>query len=168
MEEVKLKPIKLTGSLPNILRLQLGIEYMCTLNQDVPDSIVNGTTGILRKICYDSKLKPILIFLELNDDSGKKKMSESLNIIKLHQASPNCVPFSKIKRSCPVGKDSSLSIQREQYSWVPSKGLTINKSQGSTYDEVTVSLYRECEFKATKAQLLKNPKATVIRNMYID
>ena len=63
LEEFKLKPIKLTGQLPNILRLQLGIEYMCTLNQDVPDSIVNGTTGILRKICYDSKLKPFLIFL---------------------------------------------------------------------------------------------------------
>ena len=51
---------------------------------------------------------------------------------------------------------------------MPSEGLTVNKSQGSTYDEVTVSLYRECEFKATKAQLLKNPNVTVIRNMYID
>ena len=169
LEKFKTLSLKETCQLPFMLKLQLEIEYICTVNQDVPDSIVNGSTGILKKIAYDSAKKPSLIFFEFNDQTAQKKKAESQQIIKSFKVGPNCVPFSKIKRSVPVNsQNTALSIQREQYSWVPSEALTICKSQGSTYEEVTIGLYRECEYKVTKKEMLKGIKKSTLKMMYLN
>ena len=70
LENTKSLPTKDTDGLPNSVLLKVGAIYMISLNVDVADGLFNGSTGVLKKICFgtrgDNQI-PIRVFMEFDD-----------------------------------------------------------------------------------------------------
>ena len=72
-----------TQGLPYELFLKLGARYLMTLNNDTLDGLVNGATGLLRKIVYGTQSDtlervPCILWIEFDDPTvGKDKRAKS-------------------------------------------------------------------------------------------
>ena len=72
-----------TQGLPYELFLKLGARYLMTLNNDIQDGLVNGATGLLKKIVYGTKSDslervPCILWIEFDDPTvGKDKRAKS-------------------------------------------------------------------------------------------
>ena len=172
LKKFKLLPLEKSAQLPYELHLKISIRYMCTINIDLIDGIVNGSTGILKKISYDTNGNASIIWIEFPDKTGTNKMKKFQELINLQQVDSNWVPFYKEQRSIQVRKEpSTLTIQRTQFPYHPSEGITIFKSQGGTFKEVTVTLYHKSKERLTKNEINKNNNTTSRKKpelIYID
>ena len=125
-----------TQGLPSVVELKTGIRYMITVNIDVSDGLVNGVSGILKKIDLSSNRTPVLLWFDFErPDIGQiarqrfKQSDLTLTPIEL-QSKPF---FVKLDRQL-------ISVKRIQFPVRPSEAITIHKSQGQTYDQVVVHL----------------------------
>ena len=72
-----------TQGLPYELFLKLGTRYLMTLKNDIQDGLVNGATGLLKKIVYGSNTGslarlPCILWMEFDDPTvGKDKRAKS-------------------------------------------------------------------------------------------
>jgi hypothetical protein len=70
--------------LPSITNLKVGAKYMMTLNVEVFDGLVNGATGILKKISYgqssNGTKNPIAAWISFPESETKKSISSICRI----------------------------------------------------------------------------------------
>ena len=125
-----------TQGLPSNIILKTGIRYMITVNIDVSDGLVNGTSGVLKKIDCSTNDSPLLLWFDFErKDIGIKARSSYKN-------SNQCLtPIERVSKSFYLKFDRQLyNIYRSQFPIRPSEAITIHKSQGQTYDQVVIHL----------------------------
>ena len=125
-----------TQGLPTTIILKTGIRYMITVNIDVSDGLVNGTSGVLRKIDCSTNNTPLLLWFDFErQDIGIKARNSYKN-------SNQCLtPIERVSKSFYLKFDRQLyNIYRSQFPIRPSEAITIHKSQGQTYDQVVIHL----------------------------
>lgn len=132
-----------TYGLDYVLDLKIDIRYMLTININTHDGLVNGATGILRKIDFDDNNNPKTVYIEFDNShvgaETRKKNNEQFTPIFL------CTKLFQYKNKIDV------KISRNQFPLIAAEGITIHKSQGSTYTMIVVHLDRKT--KLTRAAL---------------
>ena len=149
-----LKQLKVsdTQGLPYELYLKLAARYLMTLNCDIQDGLVNGSTGLLKKIVYGTKSGslervPCILWMEFDDPTvGKDKRAKSQHrYLRDSTIQRNWTPIGLETRRFQRGKGvSSYQIVRKQFPFIVAEGLTIHKSQGDTYDCVGLHIEYVC------------------------
>ena len=137
-----------TQGLPYDLFLKLGARYLMTLNNDIQDGLVNGATGLLKKIVYGTKSGslervPCILWMEFDDPTvGKDKRAKSQHrYLRDSTIQRNWTPIGLETRRFQRGKGvSSYKIVRKQFPFIVAEALTIHKSQGDTYDCVALHI----------------------------
>ena len=132
-----------TYGLPLEINLKISGKYMITANVDVEDGLVNGATGTLMKISYgkiNGKRIAVRLWILFEDENiGKNTREKWSNFSKKYDIDSKFTPLEMVTRSIQIGKKSSqLKVIRKQFPVVPSAAITIHKSQGDTYNCVTV------------------------------
>lgn len=110
---------------------------MVTNNIDTKDGLVNGATGILKKLdfhitSYGKKI-PIIAWIDFNDENIGKKTR-----IKARCQDNILTPIRLIQRSFQYKKKKDATVIRQQFPLIPAEGMTVHKSQGSTFKTVAV------------------------------
>lgn len=127
----------------DVLDLKIDIRYMLTININTHDGLFNGATGILRKIDFDDNNNPKTVYIEFDNShvgaETRKKNNEQFTPIFL------CTKLFQYKNKIDV------KISRTQFPLIAAEGITIHKSQGSTYTMIVVHLDRKT--KLTRAAL---------------
>ena len=119
-----------------------------TLNNDIQDGLVNGATGLLKKIVYDTKSDslervPYILWMEFDDPTvGKDRRAKFQHrYLRDSTIERNWTPIGLETRRFQRGKGvSSYKIVRKQFPFIVAEALTIHKSQGDTYDCVVVHI----------------------------
>ena len=137
------RSIRDTYGLPKSLILKVGIKYMVTNNIDIPDGLVNGTTGILIDITLCHDRIEILWFDFGNETIGLFARSH----FQLRKFGQNFLtPIRKINKEINARTHSQLiKVSRKQFPIVPAEAITIHKSQGQTYDKVVIDMGRKLD-----------------------
>lgn len=138
------------------LPLALDEPYMIITNLDIPDKLVNGTVGYLRRVDFasprrgidepgtsaDTALLPARLWL----DFGENNEAGQLTSTKARQTDsvlggilPHWVPIYKRTATFPVSRNSKICCHRETFPLNLARAMTIHKSQGSTFDTVVVA-----------------------------
>jgi exonuclease III len=145
-EEVSLAA---TMGLAKSILLKVGGKYMITTNVNTADGLVNGVTGILKRIDYGrleadrsntlSTKKPLRIWVELDEERAGREARRQQSAIRRSTAAEDIwtmiVPHTTIIRR---NSKSNIQLHRTQFPVVAAEALTIHKSQGGTYDHVAV------------------------------
>ena len=125
-----------TQGLPSSVKLKTGIRYMITVNIDVSDGLVNGVSGVLKKIDLTTNSVPELLWFDFERvDIGQvaRKRFKSFD--------PTLTPIERQSKTFFYKFDRNLiSVTRNQFPIRPSEAITIHKSQGQTYNQVVVHL----------------------------
>ena len=137
-----------TQGLPYELFLKLAARYLMTLNIDIQNGLVNGATGLLKKIVYGTKSDslervPCILWMEFDDPTvGKDKRAQSQHhYLRDSTIQRNWTPIGLETRHFQRGKGvSSYRIVRKQFPFKVAEALTIHKSQGDTYNCVVVHI----------------------------
>ena len=125
-----------TQGLPSNIVLETGIRYMITVNIDVSDGLVNGTSGVLKKIDCSTNETPLLLWFDFERQDIGIKARSSYNISNQY-----LTPIERVSKSFYLKFDRQLfNIYRSQFPIRPSEAITIHKSQGQTYDQVAIHL----------------------------
>ena len=125
-----------TQGLPSVVELKTGIRYMITVNIDVNDGLVNGVSGILKKIDLSSNRTPVLLWFDFERaDIGQIARQ------RFERLDPTLTPIERQSKHFFIKFDRQLiSVRRKQFPVRPSEAITIHKSQGQTYDQVVIHL----------------------------
>ena len=114
-----------------------------TLNDDVQDGVVNGATGLLKKIVYGTKSHylervPCYLWIEFDDSTvGTDERAKSQHrYVRDSTIQINWTPIGLDTRRFQRGKAVSFyGIVRKQFPFiVPFEDITIHKNHGDTYD----------------------------------
>ena len=136
MEQISLLETAETQGLPSVLQLKTGIRYMITVNIDVYDGLVNGVSGILKKIDLASNGFINLLWFDFERvDIGQIARQ------KFNESDVTLTPIERQTKSFFIKVERQLhSVLRSQFPIRPSEAITIHKSQGQTYDQVVIHL----------------------------
>ena len=121
-------PINETSGLPKELTLCVGARVMLTINKDVEDKLVNGSTGIVRYIQGIRNNKPSgVIFVQFDNPSAGNKLKNSTYRGELK----TCVPILPETLTFRKGE---IFVTRKQFPLIVAFATTIHKAQGSTLE----------------------------------
>ena len=136
IEQISLLETTETQGLPSVVQLKTGIRYMITVNIDVCDGLVNGVSGILKKIDLTSNgFINLLRFDFEREDIGLIARQ------KFNEPDLTLTPIGRQTKSFFIKVERQLhSVLRSQFPLRPSEAITIHKSQGQTYDQVVIHL----------------------------
>jgi len=158
LEAVKSFPTAKTQGLCPSLILKTTAKYMMTVNIDTSDGLVNGASGILMDISFNTSNSPHVLWIKFIDESvGINTRAECP-----HSLDFSWTPIYKITKSFQFHSSQQITIDRKQFPVVPAEGITIHKSQGATYSKVVVhtfprmsreSLYVACSRSTSAAGL---------------
>ena len=133
-----------TYGLPSQLNLKVDARYMVTINVDTLDGIVNGNTGILKKISYGSSAKtinrPTVAWLDFQDpEVGVKTRNTYIELALKAKIARNSL-LTPILPQIRIFKCGKSQVKRIQFPLTPAEAITIHKSQGGSHDNVAVAL----------------------------
>jgi len=132
--------------LPLTVTLKIGATYMVSTNVDVPDGLINGSTEILKLIEYgttgEGQRIPIRAYMEFEDPTiGCNMRAKFSGMMQKRRINHMYTPISFEKKTLTkTGVNKNLEVVRRQIPLVSANGITITKSQGSTYKTVVVKL----------------------------
>jgi hypothetical protein len=136
-----------TMGLPRSIHFREGARYMMTSNIDTGDGLVNGVTGILKRIergahmTNSERTKPLRVWLEFEETLVGQKVRARFSALMNNRNFPaSWTPVEPISTTIKRRKNSNLQVLRKQFPLVPAEALTIHKSQGQTYPHVVVHL----------------------------
>ncbi|MEG1463193.1 MAG: ATP-binding domain-containing protein, partial [Anaerorhabdus sp.] len=144
--------------LPRILLLKIEARYMVTTNVDTSDGLVNGITGVLKKIDYgaftnnnnnntdnnnnlsSAERKPLRVWLLFDDlNVGRMARRSQTNLRNNLTLNENWTMMEpRVVNINSHSYKSNLKLMRTQFPIFPAEALTVHKSQGSTFPRVTV------------------------------
>jgi len=140
------------------LLLKTTAKYMMTVNVDTGDGLVNGASGILMQIDFDTSNTPTILWIKFSEET----VGEIARSKRAHRSEPLWTPIQKLVRSFHYKNNEQVTIDRRQFPVVPAEGITIHKSQGATYGKVVVhtssrmeraSIYVACSRATTASGL---------------
>ncbi|CAF1035111.1 unnamed protein product, partial [Brachionus calyciflorus] len=134
LEEIKKVDKSKTFGLMTRLLLKCSIRYLFVLNVDVSDGLVNGSTGILKEVEFDRFKIPHKIWIEFDSNRVGKNRRKNFPSVNKPES---WTPIDRESRDCLI---KNYVIVRRQFPIIPAEAITITKSQGSTYDKITVGL----------------------------
>jgi len=128
-----------SDGLPYETPLQVAGAYFVCTNIDVQDGLFNGSTGILKKIEYSNTLSgariPVRCWMDFQNSlvgSEKRNCTRSYQMTK--QINLEWTSIDRITRNLSkTERHGGLQIIRKQIPLVAANGMTIAKSQGSSY-----------------------------------
>ncbi|XP_066911966.1 uncharacterized protein [Clytia hemisphaerica] len=127
-------PINETAGLPKELTICVGARVMLTINKDVEDKLINGSTGIVRYIQGLRNNKPSgMILVQFDNPSSGNKLKDS----RLKYEYKSCVP---IYPETKTFKFNDIEITRKQFPLIVAFATTIHKAQGSTLEYASGNL----------------------------
>jgi len=122
LDSVKNLSTRDTMGLPRTTRLTLDAKYMVTLNVDVIDGLVNGATGVLKKLSYgnttDGRRIPTVAWMSFDEkDVGKIRKHTYANLLKLNGVKANWIPIQLERRTIKTwpGRDLQVKISIKMY-----------------------------------------------------
>ena len=149
-----------TGQLETSLQLSIGLDYDISTNESQDDGLVNGATGILRKIEYDHKKRPGLLWVEFYDkEVGQIKRSKYKRQNNLINNS--WTPINPLSRTF---KCHTAYISRIQFPLCLAAARTIDKTQGKTLKELVVKMGDRVKAHSHYTAL---SRVTSLQNLYI-
>lgn len=175
-------PVSKTSGLPYQLQLTVEVRYMITNNVDTSDGLVNGATGILRRIDLghnsrgddgeSSTSKPVRVWLEMDSSmSGAKTRGKNGEVARRLGISENWTPILPVSCKFQRRKNSVLQVMRTQFPMVIAEAMTIHKSQGGTYTKVILDLAKSngtTNNKLTRSMMyVACSRATQAQGLYI-
>jgi nucleoside-triphosphatase THEP1 len=132
--------------MPVEVRLKVGAIYMVSTNVDVADGLFNGATGLLKLIelgtTSEGERIPIMGYLDFGDPligSNMRAKHRGRMVARNINLAWTPIPF-ETKTLTKTGVNRNLQVVRTQLPLVSANGITITKSQGSTYKKVVVKL----------------------------
>lgn len=135
LESVKDFKTSQAQGLCTTLILKTTAKYMMTVNIDTADGLVNGASGILMELGFNSDLNsPQVLWIKFLDES----VGINARTKCTHRSEPSWTPVLKTVRSFQYHSNEQVTIDRKQFPVVPPEGITIHKSQGATYTNVVV------------------------------
>jgi hypothetical protein len=140
---ITLKKRTETYGLPTNILLKEDGNYMITVNIDTEDGLVNGASGVLKKIEAVAN-KPYKLWMEFSDvNVGVIARQRFQFAIKRCGYNSNWTPIEKLTRDIPMNNPKfkqNVRIKITQFPLVSCEALTINKAQGQSYDNVVVNI----------------------------
>ncbi|XP_017471887.1 PREDICTED: ATP-dependent DNA helicase pfh1-like [Rhagoletis zephyria] len=133
LDRVKLFKNSETQGLSYNLTLKTTAKYMITVNINTGDGLVNGATGQLMHIDFESSMPSTLWLKFLEPSVGLLARSR-----KSHPSDASWTPIEKTVRTFQYKRNEQITVERNQFPVVPAEGITIHKSQGATYSKVVV------------------------------
>ncbi|CAH0563184.1 unnamed protein product [Brassicogethes aeneus] len=147
------------------IKLQVEARYMISMNIDTNDGIVNGATGILKKIDYDNDQTPKQIWIEFMDgDVGVNCRKKARDQVAAAGHPDTWTPIKKAARVIQSRKGNAVNVERQQFPVFVAEGITIHKAQGGTYQQVAVHLKPGM---MRSALYVACSRATTINGLYI-
>lgn len=110
------------------LEIKIGIRYMIIINLNVPDGLVNGTTGILKTITFKDSEKTIPKILWFDFESkniGNNTRSGFIDFMKKNNISLQLTP---IEAYIHTDRIENGCIHRTQFPLNPAEAITVHKS----------------------------------------
>ena len=137
-----------TCNLPNNIRFKVNCKYMISNNSDVSDGIVNGATGVLKKIVKTNnktETKPLVkrVWIDFGDiNVGLKTRKENRELFAKDSISRanEWTPIECNALTIKQSEGGRYHVDRLQFSIVECEAMTIHKSQGQTYSIVAVGI----------------------------
>ena len=109
-------------------------KYMMTVNVNTSDGLVNGATGILKEISFNTGGSANILWIRFFDESVGINARPQLP----HRVESTWTPIQKILKNVQYHSNETVTIDRKQFPLVPAVAITIHKSQGATYDKVAI------------------------------
>ena len=137
-----------TGGLHSVLSVAVGARVMLTVNVDVSQGLSNGACGTVVYIhSLRGDVKAILVKFD-SSRVGKKALAES----QYKQRYPGAVPIYRHEVSFQVGRGRGV-VQRSrlQFPLTLAWACTIHKVQGTTLDQIVVSMEGRGAFQPGQA-----------------
>ena len=125
----KYVPINKTAGLPKELTLCVGTRVMLTINKDVEDKLINGSTGIVKHIQGLRDNKPCgVIYVQFDNPLSGNKLKNAI----LKGELKSCVPIHPEVKTFKTSKN--IFVTRKQFPLIVAFATTIHKAQGSTLE----------------------------------
>ena len=121
-----------TDALPSMLRVCVGARVMLLHNIDVTDRLANGALGVATSFIRNRDKQIIYICVEFDDPTAGRRRRFTHAV----EGTPGrSVAIGRITRQVRTSSSQRITQFPLRLAW----GLTIHKSQGSTYASVAVS-----------------------------
>ncbi|XP_066926640.1 uncharacterized protein [Clytia hemisphaerica] len=131
----KYVPINKTAGLPKELTLCVGARVMLTINKDVEDKLINGSTGIVKHIQGLRDNKPCgVIYVQFDSSLSGNKLKNP----RLKGELKTCVPILPEVKTFKTSKN--IYVTRKQFPLIVAFATTIHKAQGSTLEYASGNL----------------------------
>lgn len=175
IQNLKGKPAAETQGLPEKLLLQTGVHYMVTSNIDVEDGLFNGAIGVLKKyVTHPTRNTVVKVFLDFESPTiGKNARSkhrqtqlspEAQAESELNSTTLLLTPLVPSKMSFAVTRKYHNQVMRHQFPLVIAEAITIHKSQGSTFEKITIQIPQQNRRSLIYVAL---SRATKLENLYL-
>ncbi|XP_033759087.1 uncharacterized protein LOC117341337 [Pecten maximus] len=133
-----------TGGLSAEVKVAVNARYMHTKNTDIEDGLVNGTTGTIVKLHVDPT-KPLkgtiyVKFDDMNIGCQAKKTSPFKDLVPIKAVTAAFFLTQKAK---------SIQMERTQFPGTLARGITVHKSQGSTFETMIADMETPANVKST-------------------
>jgi nucleoside-triphosphatase THEP1 len=160
-----------SDGMPLQVNLKVGAIYMVSTNVDVPDGLFNGATGTLKLIEYGTTAEqeriPIIAYMDFGDPmigSNMRAKHRGRMLGRKINLDWTPIPF-ETKSLSKTGANRNLEVVRRQLPLISANGITITKSQGSTYKKVVVKIQK----KLPRDQLyVACSRSTSLEGLYFD
>ncbi|XP_066914113.1 ATP-dependent DNA helicase pif1-like [Clytia hemisphaerica] len=122
-------PINETAGLPKELIICVGARVMLTINKDIEDKLINGSTGIVKNIQGIRNNKPSgVIYIQFDNPSSGNKLKDQ----RLRGELKTCVPI--LPEIMTFRTSDGIFVTRKQFPLIVAFATTIHKAQGSTLE----------------------------------
>jgi len=130
-----------TCGLRKIIDLSIDLPYEITNNVNVEDGITNGSECVLKYIDYrnSSRDKPSILWVKFRDTKTGQVTRTTYKQYYHTEIDNNWTPIFAIKRQFHVGRNFT-PVVRIQFPLVIGAAKTIHKSQGSSVDQLVISM----------------------------
>ena len=127
------------AGLNRILNIAVSLMYSISLNLNLQDGLVNGSSCTVKSIQYQEQLtNPSIIWVEFEDKKIGQEQRNSHRSMYSSGIEKCWTPIFAAKRSYMWGKNHI--VMRTQFPLKPSNARTIHSSQGGTFNKVVVDM----------------------------
>jgi exonuclease III len=146
-ETIKLKAPSKAGDAMGLAKeyiTAVGLRNEMTLNLDIEDGLVNGSSCITRQIEHNDSNGASVIWVEFDSvDIGRKLRSGSTNMYGSSIIKKCWTPIKTVTREFNVGRYKNAKILRRQFPLQLCCAKTVHRSQGDTMKKAMIMLPNE-------------------------
>ena len=171
MNKIKKLSSQKSQGLPYEITAKINARYMITVNIDVEDGITNGACGCRRHVTWgQNKFAEKLIlrgYIEFEDlNVGKIARNKMQKQMRRNNINVHWTPIDYVTRTISTRSNSVYKVLRKQIPITPAEGITIHKSQDSTYKNIV--LHIENNSMDTRLLYVAFSRVTSLNGLFIE